>query len=152
MELFIRLTSISDIENILIFPEREKGKLPLMVIPHGGPHSCSTTSYSSTFAFIASTMKYNILLVNYRGSTGFGEDNLNSLPGNIGEQDVSDTKDSIDYVMTKYGDRIDEKRIYAFGGSHAGIIIGQMVAEYKDYFKVIMGSLNKKSQRMSCRL
>lgn len=30
--------------------------------------------------------------VNYRGSLGFGQDNIDSLPGNIGTQDVKDVQ------------------------------------------------------------
>lgn len=30
--------------------------------------------------------------VNYRGSTGFGQDSILSLPGNVGHQDVKDVQ------------------------------------------------------------
>lgn len=33
---------------------------------------------------------YNVVLLNYRGSTGFGEASIQSLPGNIGTNDVAD--------------------------------------------------------------
>lgn len=32
------------------------------------------------------------LLVNYRGSTGFGDDFIHSLPGHIGDNDVKDVQ------------------------------------------------------------
>lgn len=32
------------------------------------------------------------VVVNYRGSLGFGQDNINSLPGNVGTQDVKDVQ------------------------------------------------------------
>lgn len=32
------------------------------------------------------------LSVNYRGSTGFGQDSILSLPGNVGSQDVKDVQ------------------------------------------------------------
>lgn len=37
-------------------------------------------------------MPYIFFLVNYRGSIGFGQDNIESLLGNIGTQDVLDVK------------------------------------------------------------
>lgn len=36
------------------------------------------------------THRYNVVLLNYRGSTGFGEASIQSLPGNIGTNDVAD--------------------------------------------------------------
>ena len=33
---------------------------------------------------------YNVVLLNFRGSTGFGEASIQSLPGRIGENDVAD--------------------------------------------------------------
>lgn len=33
-----------------------------------------------------------VLLVNYRGSLGFGQDNILSLLGNVGSQDVKDVQ------------------------------------------------------------
>lgn len=40
-------------------------------------------------------MLLNVLfmfLVNYRGSLGYGQDNILSLPGNVGSQDVKDVQ------------------------------------------------------------
>lgn len=36
---------------------------------------------------------YCLLIVNYRGSTGYGKDFLDSLPGHIGSRDVEDCGD-----------------------------------------------------------
>lgn len=58
-------------------------------MPHGGPHSCYPTSFFTGYAFLV-TVGFNVLLVNFRGSTGFGEDSIQSLPGNIGTNDVLD--------------------------------------------------------------
>ena len=83
-------------ESILILPKRtENGvfnfesqssplgerKCPLIVIPHGGPHSCMTTSYVASYVFLALHLGAAILHVNYRGSTGFGQDSINCLLG-----------------------------------------------------------------------
>ena len=80
-------------ESILITPRRtEKGvfgyeslgtsrKCPLIVVPHGGPHSCMTTSYVASYAFLALRLGAAVLHVNYRGSTGFGQDSIDALLG-----------------------------------------------------------------------
>ena len=83
-------------ESILILPKRTKNgvfnfesqssplgekKCPLIVIPHGGPHSCMTTSYVASYVFLALHLGAAVLHVNYRGSTGFGQDSINCLLG-----------------------------------------------------------------------
>ena len=42
--------------------------------------------------FILKKYFSNFLSVNYRGSIGFGQDSIDSLPGNIGTQDVNDVQ------------------------------------------------------------
>lgn len=56
-------------------------KCPLIVVPHGGPHSCMTTTYVASYAFLALQLGAAILHVNYRGSTGFGQDSIEALLG-----------------------------------------------------------------------
>ena len=55
-------------------------KLGLVVCPHGGPHSASPDLFRRDIWFF-NQLGLAVLLVNYRGSTGFGEKSLHSLPG-----------------------------------------------------------------------
>lgn len=41
------------------------------------------------YTFLVS-LGFNMVLVNFRGSLGFGEDSIQSLPGHIGSNDVAD--------------------------------------------------------------
>ena len=54
---------------------------PLFAVwPHGGPHSVITTEYKTVVRFFAS-LGFGVLFVNYRGSTGLGEENVRALLG-----------------------------------------------------------------------
>lgn len=44
---------------------------------------------------------YNVLLLNYRGSTGFGEASIQSLPGHVSVHDVRDCWDSLQAAVEK---------------------------------------------------
>lgn len=74
-------------DSILVTPAPQQAfesSLPLVLVLHGGPHSASPTSFLAAYAFLSSLLNASILHVNYRGSTGFGLESINSLPGNIG--------------------------------------------------------------------
>jgi len=48
------------------------------------------------------SLGYSVLLVNYRGSTGNGQDTIDSLPGKIGQNDVNDCQQAAEYCKEKY--------------------------------------------------
>ncbi|XP_078436469.1 acylaminoacyl-peptidase-like protein isoform X2 [Wolffia australiana] len=104
---------------------------PLIVIVHGGPHSVSLTSYSKSHAFLA-YLGFNLLIVNYRGSLGFGEEALQSLPGKIGLQDVGDVIKAIDHVIEKK--LADPSKIAVLGGSHGGFLTTHLIGQAPDRF------------------
>jgi len=57
---------------------------------HGGPFSSAGWSYYLNSRSFLLMQGYCLLVMNYRGSLGYGEDTLNSLLGNIGINDVED--------------------------------------------------------------
>ena len=102
---------------VLLLPENSKNeKLPLIVVPHGGPHTCMSTTFFPNYGFLCKHGRYAILHVNFRGSTGFGQAALESLAGNAGSLDVLDvvaaTRAAIDLGV------VDSDRIGICGGSH----------------------------------
>ncbi|XP_051127706.1 acylamino-acid-releasing enzyme isoform X3 [Andrographis paniculata] len=104
---------------------------PLIVILHGGPHSVSLSSFSKSSAFLAS-LGYSLLIVNYRGSLGFGEEALQSLPGKIGSQDVNDVLTAIDHSIDK--GLADPSKIAVLGGSHGGFLTTHLIGQAPDKF------------------
>jgi hypothetical protein len=74
-----------DFEAILLRPRVAPGAPlpPMIVMPHGGPHSTVPTVYSTAVTYLAQ-QGFAVLSVNFRGSLGFGEKSLLSLPGRIG--------------------------------------------------------------------
>ena len=122
------------IQAILLLPKTKsyKGKLPMVVVPHGGPHSCSTSTFAPGIAFLAS--KYAVLLPNYRGSIGFGQASLNSLLSRIGKVDVDDVMMCTRYVIDNFS-VVDGDRVGICGGSHGGYLTAQCTSQYPDFFK-----------------
>ncbi|XP_006356048.1 acylamino-acid-releasing enzyme isoform X1 [Solanum tuberosum] len=104
---------------------------PLIVVLHGGPHSVSLSSFSKSLAFLSS-LGYSLLIVNYRGSLGFGEEAVQSLPGKIGSQDVNDVLAAIDHVIEK--GLADPSKISVLGGSHGGFLTTHLIGQAPDKF------------------
>jgi acylaminoacyl-peptidase len=125
------------VEGILLLPSKSKtSRVPLIVVPHGGPHSCTPTSYIPSYAYLSEGGGYAILHVNFRGSTGFGQAALESLAGNVGSQDVLDCHYLTRHVLSQFSDCIDETRVGVCGGSHGGFLSAHLIGQYPDLFKV----------------
>ncbi|XP_066471254.1 acylamino-acid-releasing enzyme [Tiliqua scincoides] len=123
-----------DFEAILLRPTEvpEKTKFPLVVTPHGGPHSVFTTSWMLYPAALC-RMGFAVLLVNYRGSLGFGQDSVDSLPGNVGSQDVKDVQFCVEQVLQKAP--LDPQRVALLGGSHGGFLSCHLIGQYPSTYK-----------------
>ncbi|EAL73324.1 hypothetical protein DDB_G0267742 [Dictyostelium discoideum AX4] len=97
-------------------------KRPTILFIHGGPHMNITIEYTYPFGYLQS-LGYNIIIPNYRGSSGCGKDFIDCLPGKIGTLDKEDCLSSLNYsieFIDKQG--IDINRISIIGGSHGGYL------------------------------
>ena len=120
---------------ILLMPDLSKHpNPPLIVVPHGGPHSVSLTSYVPSMAYICGHGGYAVALVNYRGSTGFGQGLVESLPSRIGSLDVQDMVAAT--LKIRDSGLVDPNRIGICGGSHGGFLTGHCSGQYPDLFRV----------------
>jgi acylaminoacyl-peptidase len=126
------------VQSILLLPNpgrRDESKPPpLIVVPHGGPHSVSTTACLHSYAFLCGHGGYEILLVNYRGSTGFGQASIEALPTRIGKMDVADVVAATRQVIG--AGIVDSERIGLCGGSHGGFLTAHCTSQHPELFKV----------------
>jgi len=111
----------------------DSSRKPTVLVLHGGPHSTSVSSYSKSSAFLAS-LGFNLLIVNYRGTPGFGEEALQSLPGKVGSQDVQDCLMALDYVINE--GLIDASKVAVVGISHGGFLTTHLIGQAPDRFAV----------------
>lgn len=106
----------------------------LAVVIHGGPHACFGCMYSRDVLFLT-TLGFDVLVVNYRGSIGFGQDELLSLHGRAGVQDVEDVARAVQDVISRFG--YDQRRCVAVGGSHGGFICSHLVGRFPKLLRAI---------------
>ncbi|NWY50727.1 ACPH enzyme, partial [Chionis minor] len=122
-----------DFDAILLRPSEGSAtqKRPLVVMPHGGPHSVFTASWMLYPAALC-RVGFAVLLVNYRGSLGFGQDSVNSLPGNVGTQDVRDVQLCVERVLQE--ESLDAGRVALVGGSHGGFLACHLLGQFPDTY------------------
>lgn len=108
-------------------------KVPLCIVPHGGPHSNFSTSYYQSSALLL-CCGFAVLHINYRGSTGYGQSALDSLPGKCGKQDVDDCVQAIEDAV-KQCSFLDSSRISVHGGSHGGFLACQLIGQHPSLFR-----------------
>ncbi|XP_037385080.1 acylamino-acid-releasing enzyme [Talpa occidentalis] len=120
-------------EAILLQPSDppDKTQIPMVVMPHGGPHSSFVAAWM-LFPAMLCKMGFAVLLVNYRGSTGFGQDSILSLPGNVGHQDVKDVQFAVEQVLQE--EHFDSSRVALMGGSHGGFLSCHLIGQYPETY------------------
>ncbi|XP_077466136.1 acylamino-acid-releasing enzyme isoform X2 [Stigmatopora argus] len=120
---------------VLVNPSgpRRGSLTPLVVFIHGGPHSQFAAEWNSTTAGLVS-LGFAVLMVNYRGSTGFGQHSILSLIGRIGSQDVKDVQRAV-LVALQSDSSLDTKRVAVIGGSHGGFLSCHLVAQYPEFYR-----------------
>ena len=114
--------------------------LPVVIAPHGGPHSVFSTNFNTVlpYTYLAIALNACLVLVNYRGSIGFGEESINSLPGNIGDNDMNDILSVISHLKSnpKTVDvELNFEKLCIVGGSHGGYLTSIAMGKYPQMFK-----------------
>ncbi len=115
----------NDVQLFLLFPPdfNDKLKWPLIHLIHGGPHGIFGDEFHPRWnAQLFAAPGFIIAMVNFHGSTSFGEEFAQSIVGNHSDKPFEDIMKATDYLLNKYS-FIDEKRLGAAGGSYGGYLV-----------------------------
>ena len=113
-------------------------KYPVVMLLHGGPQTQwgDTWSYRwNVQAFAAEG--YVIVMINRRGSTGFGQKFTDEIALDWGGKPFDDLMKGLDTVLAKYP-FTDGRRVAAAGGSYGGYMIDWMASQAKGRFKALV--------------
>lgn len=114
-----------DVQMFVLFPPdfREDLKWPLIHLIHGGPHTVFGDDFHPRWnAQLFSAPGFVTVMVNFHGSTSFGEDFAQSIVGNHSDKPFEDIMNATDYLLNKYS-FIDGARLGAAGGSYGGYLV-----------------------------
>jgi dipeptidyl aminopeptidase/acylaminoacyl peptidase len=97
--------------------EAGHGRMPLVLVIHGGPYARDVWGFNPTHQWLANR-GYAVLSVNYRGSTGFGKAFIAAADREWGGRMHDDLIDAVDWAVAQ--GIADPKRVAFFGGSYGG--------------------------------
>ena len=112
-------------------------KYPLLVLLHGGPQTMWSNAWGYRWnAEVFSAAGYVTLMINRRGSTGYGQKFADEITNDWGGKAYEDVMKGVDYTLGKYP-FIDGSRMAAAGGSYGGYMANWM-ATHTGRFKAII--------------
>ncbi|CAN8186041.1 unnamed protein product [Coccothraustes coccothraustes] len=143
-------------EALLLSPSDGTPPHPLIVCPHGecgdsggtlevlvaaqvmpmlapgGPHAVFDARWRPSMAALC-LLGFAVLLVNYRGSLGFGQASISSLLSRVGEQDVADTQLAVEQALHR--EPLDPHRLALLAGSHGAFIALHLLAREPERYR-----------------
>jgi dienelactone hydrolase len=127
-----------DIYGYLTMPKHAPGaRLPMVLLPHGGPHNHHDSWGFDTDAQFLASRGYAVLQVNFRGSSGRG---VNFEFSGYREWGAKVQNDLIDSVKWAIGEgEVDGDRVCAYGVSFGGYSALMLAAREPAMFKCVVG-------------
>jgi dipeptidyl aminopeptidase/acylaminoacyl peptidase len=113
-------------------------KYPLKFLIHGGPQGAwgNSWTYRWNAELFAATGNYVVVMINFHGSTGYGQKFCDSISGDWGGAPYVDLMKGLDYVEKTYP-FIDKNREAALGASYGGYMANWILG-HTDRFKCIV--------------
>ncbi|WP_458071572.1 alpha/beta hydrolase family protein [Rhodanobacter sp. BL-MT-08] len=136
--LRFKASSGNELEAILTFPKGAPEKnLPMVLLPHGGPIGVQDDWHYDNEAQFLANRGYLVLQVNFRGSSGRGNDFIRAGYRQWGTGIQQDLIDGVKWAIgEKYA---DPNRICVFGGSFGGYSAMMAVIRAPGMFKCAVG-------------
>jgi dipeptidyl aminopeptidase/acylaminoacyl peptidase len=124
-----------DIPGILLKPHQASAsnKVPAIVQVHGGPGGQARKGYSPLYQYLVNH-GYAVLMVNNRGSSGYGKTFYTSDDGKHGREPLWDVVEAKKYLASLRW--VDGEKIGILGGSYGGYMVLAALAFQPDVFDV----------------
>jgi dipeptidyl aminopeptidase/acylaminoacyl peptidase len=106
-------------------------KYPMVVAIHGGPHGAQGPAFNDKAQAYA-THGFATLMVNYRGSTGYGQKFADAIFKDQDGREAEDVLSGVDAALAKYP-WLDSARVGVEGGSYGGQLTDWLITRTKRF-------------------
>ncbi|HEV3410331.1 MAG TPA: S9 family peptidase, partial [Chthoniobacterales bacterium] len=115
-----------------------KKKYPVKFLIHGGPQGAWGNSWSYRWnpQLFAAAGNYVVVMINFHGSTGYGQAFTDSISGDWGGKPYEDLMKGLDFVEKTYP-FVDKNRVAALGASYGGYMANWILG-HTNRFKCIV--------------
>lgn len=121
----------------LTLPNAPGARMPLVVMPHGGPYGIVDRWEFNTDAQLLASRGYAVLQINFRGSGGYGKDFMDAGLREWGGKMQTDITDGTRAALAKYA--IDPSKVCIFGASYGAYAALMAVATEPGLYKCAVG-------------
>src|SRR6185295_8457348 len=130
----------TDVQGFLVRPPAFDAakKYPVVLLLHGGPQTQWSDAWSyrwnaQTFA----SAGYVVVLINRRGSTGFGQKFTDEITNDWGGKAFADVMNGLESVLARYS-FTDRQRVTAAGGSYGGYLVDWLASQSNGRFRALI--------------
>jgi dipeptidyl aminopeptidase/acylaminoacyl peptidase len=122
-------------------------KYPIAFLVHGGPQSSFNNNWS--YRWNAQTYAgagYAVVMVDFHGSSGYGQKFTDAISQNWGSYPLEDLKKGMAAAVAKYG-FLDRSKACALGASYGGYMMNWIQGNWSDGFRCIVNHAGVFDQR-----
>lgn len=126
-----------------------KKKYPLAVLIHGGPQG----SFGNHFHYRWNPQTYAgagyaALMVDFHGSTGYGQKFSDAIQGDWGGKPLEDVQKGLDAALAKYP-FLDGQRVAALGASYGAFLVNWIAGMMPDRFRCLVSHDGNLDEQMA---
>lgn len=113
-------------------------KYPVAFLIHGGPHGSFGDAWSTRWnPQVWTGMGYAVVMVDFHGSSGYGEAFGHSIVGHWGDRPLEDLQKGWSAALAKYP-YLDGSRACALGGSYGGYMVAWIAGAWNAPWKCLV--------------
>ena len=122
----------------IVKPQGATGKLPVLLLVHGGPQGTFNNSWSYRWnPAVMASQGYAVVSIDFHGSTGYGQKFTDSIHKNWGGWPLEDLQKGMEAVG-KIDAQLDTNNACALGGSYGGYMMNWISGNWPDRFKCLV--------------